>query len=123
MALLEGWAQIDLLNRSSQGEQLVFQGQEAAGDPPMLYAISVEADAEAVELVDGYQGYEDAVFTANGQSVLYTARVGVDRDAVDVGLVSADGEKKPKTLYEEAFLVDVRWDELDPFYEVFGKGQ
>jgi hypothetical protein len=86
----------------------------------LLYAISVEAGAEAVELVDEYQGYDNAVFTVNGQSILYTARVGVDRDAVDIGLVSADGEKKPKVLYEEAFLVDVRWDGLDPFYEVFG---
>jgi Tol biopolymer transport system component len=121
--LLEGWAQVDLLNRSSKGEQLVFQGWGEDGDSLALYAIAVGADAQAVELVAEYQGYEDAVFTANGQSILFTARVGAERDAVDIGLVEVDGEKKPKVLYQEAFLVDVRWDKLHPFLTAFGGEQ
>jgi Tol biopolymer transport system component len=117
--LLEGWAEVSLLNRSPGGDQLAFQGRQSAGDALVLYAIAIEAGAEPVELADEYQGYERAVFTANGQSVLYTGRIGDERDAVDVGLVSADGEKKPKALYEKAFLVDVRWDELYPFLTPF----
>jgi Tol biopolymer transport system component len=121
--LLEGWAEIDLLNRSPRGDQLVFQGRQNTADPLILYALTVEAGAEPVELDDDHDGFEDAVFTANGQSVLYTARVGDERDAVDVGLVSTDGEKKPKVLYEKAFLVDVRWDDLDPFLMPFAGDQ
>jgi len=115
----EGWAEIDLLNRLRRGGQLVFQGRQSAADPLALYALAVEADAEPVELDDEPEGVESAVFTAGGQSVLYTARVGDERDAVDVGLVATDGEKKPRVLYEKAFLVDVRWDDLDPFLTLF----
>jgi hypothetical protein len=121
--LLEGWAEIDLLNRLRRGGQLVFQGRQNAADPLALYALAIEADAEPVELDDEPEGVENAVFTASGGSVLYTARVGNERDAVDVGLVSADGEKKPKVLYEKAFLVDVRWDDLDPFLTLFAGDQ
>jgi Tol biopolymer transport system component len=121
--LLDGWAEISLLNRSPGGDQLAFQGWQSAGDVLILYAIATEAGAEPVELADEYQGYESAVFTANGQSVVYTARIGDERDAVDVGLVSADGEKKPQVLYEKAFLVDVRWDDLYPFLTPFSGEQ
>jgi Tol biopolymer transport system component len=119
LQVLAGWAELELLNRSPQGTQLVFQGRQASGAPLVLYAVPIKEGAEPVELDDGYQRYESAVFTANGRSILYTARVGDERDAVDVVLVDADGEKDPQLLYEKAYLVDVRWDQLHPFVTPF----
>ena len=121
--LLEGWAELALLNRTLRQEKLVFQGRQASDAPLALYALPLKEGAQPVELDDAYVRYESAAFTANGRSILYTARVGDERDAVDVIQVDAAGEKKPKLLYEKAYLVDLRWDRLYPFVTPFQSDQ
>ncbi len=116
--LLEEWALIALLNRSPDGRHLVFWGREDKKDDAVLYSIAVEEGADAVELDDDSDGFRNAVFTANGRSVLYTAITGRDPDDVSVYQVAVDGEGRSEELYEEAFLVDVRWDDLLPFSRV-----
>jgi len=113
--LLEGWASIELLNRSSGGRSLVFWAAEEAGDDPVLYSVAVQEGADAVELDDDGEEFLNAVFTSDGQFVLYTADTGNDDDDVEVRRVRVDGEEKFETLYDEAILVDVRWDDINPF--------
>ncbi len=113
--LLKRWGYIQLLNRSPNGRQVVFWGREDREDDPVLYSIALEEDADPVELDDDSEGYRNAVFTSNGRNVLYTAITGDDPQDVSVYQVRADGEDKPEELYEEAILLDVRWDDLNPF--------
>ncbi|MBE9508998.1 MAG: hypothetical protein IMY86_13235, partial [Chloroflexi bacterium] len=113
--LLEGWASIELLNRSAGGRQLAFAALEDSGDDPVLYSIAVEDGADPIELDDDGEDFYRAVFSANGQFVLYSARTGSDFDELEVRRVRADGKERFETLYEEAGLVDVCWDDMDPF--------
>lgn len=110
--LLSKWQSISLLNRSRDGQQLIFWGQPSVRDDPALYAIAVEQDAVPVELSREHSQVYNAVFTTNGRSALYTA---VD-EAVDVCVyqVLIDGSAGPETLYRDAYLVDARWDPLHP---------
>jgi len=113
--LLDEWYQVTLLNRPKGGRQLVFWGQEDRGDDSILYSVAVKDGAHPIELDDDNKGFRNAVFTANGKAVLYTAETGSDPDDVDVCQVPADGSDKYEVLYREAFLADVRWDDLHPF--------
>jgi Tol biopolymer transport system component len=113
--LLDEWNRIDLFNQSPNGNRLVFSGQEDQGDEPVLYTINVEDGADLVEIDDNSEGFRNAVFTANGKSVVYTTRTGPDPDDVEIIQAGADGEGKGQVLYEEAFLVDIRWGEIAPF--------
>ena len=61
------------------------------------------------------RAFDNAVFIANGKSIIYTARTGSDPDDVDVCQVSADGSDRFQVLYKEAILADVQWDVLNPF--------
>ena len=40
--LLDGWAEIDLLNRAPKGRRLVFQARQNSGDDSVLYSVAVE---------------------------------------------------------------------------------
>ena len=117
--LLEEWHQIALLNRSGSGRHLVFWGQEDRGDDPILYSIAIEDGADPIELDDDNDGFNNAVFTADGKSIVYTAVTGSNPDDVDVCQVPVDGSDKFEVLYKEAFLADVQWDELNPFQQVW----
>jgi dipeptidyl aminopeptidase/acylaminoacyl peptidase len=123
LRVLAGWSEFDLLNRSRKGDRLVFQGRRVDDAPLMLYAVPVQAGAAPVELDGEYQRYESAAFTANGRSILYTARVGDERDALDVVQVDTSGEQEPQLRYEKAYLVDLRWDQLHPFVLAFDANQ
>ncbi len=116
--LLKGWASIMPLNRSPNGRQLVFWGRKDSDDDPVLYSLALEDGADPVELDDDSESIRNAVFTADGRSVVYTAVTGDEPYDVTVYQVQADGEEKPQELYDEAVLVDVRWDDLRPFVRV-----
>ena len=115
LRLLDGWAEIQVLNRSRKGKHLVFEARHEGESDPALYSIAVEAGAEPVALDDEHKGFVDAVFMAGGQSILYTGAIGDAYDAVDVCLAPIDGGGGFEVLYEKAFLIDVRWDDLYPF--------
>ena len=117
--LLDEWYQVELLNRTSGGRQLVFWGQEDRGDDYILYSIAVEDGAKPIELDDDNEGFRNAVFAVNGKAVVYTAETGRSPDDVDVCQVPADGSDKFQVLYKEAFLADVRWDDLYPFRSMY----
>jgi dipeptidyl aminopeptidase/acylaminoacyl peptidase len=113
--LLEGWHAVEILNRSPRGERLAFAGQQTPADPSVLYAIDVAAGAVAVVLDDVHVGFENAVFTDRGRSVLYTGLLAGEAGETDVCRVPAAGNATFEVLYERARLVDVRWDRLNPF--------
>lgn len=117
--LLQEWDKFDLLNISPNGRQLVFVGIEDRGDDPILYLIELEKGADPIELDDDNEGFPNAVFTSDGKSILYTAVTGNTPDDVDVNLVPTNGEERYQTLYRDAFLADIRWDDMEPFYIAF----
>jgi len=57
----------------------------------------------------------NAVFTANGKEVVYTANTGFDLDEVEVRQITLGDENEIKVLYEEAFLQDVEWKDMYAF--------
>jgi len=120
--LVEEWASIRLLNLSPDGSQLAFSGYEDSGDDPALYVVSTEGEADPVELDDDlekgrfFAGVRNAVFSADGESVIYTAITGDDSDDVEVRRVRVDGEEDYEVLYEEAILAAARWDNVAPSY-------
>jgi len=117
--LIEEWASLQVLNCSSNGKHLVFVGQEDYRDDPVLYSIEVKADSKPVELDDDADGYSNAVFTPSGTEVIYTSVTGYDKDDVEVRSVPVDGEERYERLYDEAFLVDVQWGQMDPFNGIY----
>jgi len=109
--LLEEWAAVRVLNLSPRGDRLILWAREDFGDDPVLYSIAVGGDeGDLVELDDDGENFDNAVFSADGRSVIYTAATGDDIDEVEVRRARVDGEEDYETLYEEAYLVDVRWD-------------
>jgi hypothetical protein len=116
--VLSGWYEVEVLNRSPRGDRLVYAGRQARSDPVALYVVDVAAGAVPVLLDGEHVGFENAVYTDNGRSILYTGLL--DGDAgeageADVCLVPAAGDEPFEVLYERARLVDVRWDRLYPF--------
>jgi hypothetical protein len=113
--LLDDWATLQVVNRSLRGGQLAVIGQPQSADPLALYSIAVEAGASPVLLDDEHISFGPVVFTGNAKSLLYTAYVGDGADEMDVCQVPVEGGAV-EVLYEKAFLVDVRWDSLVPFW-------
>jgi hypothetical protein len=113
--LLEDWADIRLLNLGGDAPQLLFAGREEARDPDTLYRIDLVEGADAVEVDDDAEDFRNAVFAERGGAVIYTAAVGDDSDEVEVRRWTEGEAAGPEVMYSEAFLVDVAWDDLNPF--------
>lgn len=113
--LVEEWSMVRLLNRSPQGDRVVLSGQEDFGDTPVLYSVAVEEGADLEELDDDSERFLNAVFAGDEQSVFYTAITGPAADDREVRQVQADGGEDYEVLFEEAFLIDARWGDVDPF--------
>jgi hypothetical protein len=113
--LLDDWATVQVASRSTRAGQLAVIGQPQPEDPLALYSIAVEGGASPVLLDDEHLSFGPVVFTANGKELLYTAYVGDGADEMDVCQVPVEGGAVD-VLYEKAFLVDVRWDSLVPFW-------
>jgi dipeptidyl aminopeptidase/acylaminoacyl peptidase len=114
--LFEGWADIALLDLSPNGRMLVLAAVEDPGDDPVLYSIEIEQGAKPVALDKDADGFVNAVFTADGRYVIYSAITGTDMNDREVRQVRLDGKDKYEVLYEKAVIVDVRWDDLSPFW-------
>lgn len=113
--ILEDWYNISVLAFSKGW--LVFSGIEDSGDDPVLYAVQLSGDAEPVELDGNEESFLNAVITANGAEVIYTARTGDDSDDIAVKRISLSGEEAPEVLYDEAQLVSASWAETSPTWE------
>lgn len=113
--LLEDWYEVRLLNRSANGRWTVVVGREDYTDNPAMYSIEVTDGADPRELDDSFEGVVNAVFTASGNEILYGVVTGPNEDDVEVRRVGVEGEERSATLYDEALLVAVEWDRMEPF--------
>jgi hypothetical protein len=116
--LIEAWNEINLIGVSSNGKTLAFTGRESANDDRYLFSIESKDGAKIVELDTEAKDIQNAVFTGDGSQIIYTARTGTSPDEVEVRRVKKTGGDY-ETLYENAFLVDVQWAELNPFYQAY----
>ena len=118
--VIDEWRGFRLLNVADDESHLAFLGQEDAGDDAVLYGIALEDGARMVELDDETEdGVQNAVDSSNGDFVLYTAVTGDDVDERAIMQVQRDGESTVELVYDERILVDVAWDELEPFQRVW----
>jgi Tol biopolymer transport system component len=116
--VLEGWDEIDLLNRGPSGNRLAFQGRQEPEGPLALYSVAVESGGGAILLDDVHAAFESAFFTRNGASILYMAQDPAGSDQTDICVVPADGGEAFEVMYEQAALVGVRWGAMQPFQTV-----
>lgn len=113
--LMEEWYDIQLLNRAANGRTVVLAAQEDRGDDYILFSVALQKGNAPVKLDDRYESYRNAVFLSNNRDILYTGIGGSRYDDTDVLRVSANGGKPGEVLYQEAELLDARWDRLNPF--------
>ena len=116
--LLDGWAQVSVLNQSHSGKRIVFSGGEDPGDPIALYAGDLEGSGTIIELDDDHNAYSNAVFVPGDKTVVYTGVSFSGGTDIDVLRVPVDRSESPTVLYRDAFLVDVGWSDLAPFRPV-----
>ena len=117
--VLEEWDQITLLNISPNYDEIVFVAIEDFGDDPILLLAQLDPGVPLVELDTGSEGFPNAVFSANGRDVLYTASTGDGNDEFEVVRISSNGEGA-ELLYEEAYLDAVSWATVEaPFLQAF----
>lgn len=107
------WYMINLLNISPDGKRIVLTAKEDSDDQPVLYCIKIEEGAELIELDDDGDRFWNAVFSSNGNSVIYSVR---EDDDYEVRRVKVTGEQSPETVYEDAELLDVSWGDLAPWF-------
>jgi hypothetical protein len=116
--LIEAWDEINLVSIASNNKTLAFTGRESASDDRYLFSIESKDGAKIVELDTEAMDIRNAVFTNNNSQIIYTARTGTSPDEVEVRRVKTTGGDY-ETLYENAFLVDVQWAEMNPFYQAY----
>ena len=115
--LLEEWDSFDPLQISPNGRTLIFEGMEDDGDDLTLYAISLSADSQPVELDDDMEEMlvELAMFSSNGREFVYSVRTGSDSDDIEVRTVRVNGDETPEELYDEAVLIAAGWNAYSTF--------
>jgi hypothetical protein len=116
--LIDAWAEINLMSLSPNNKTLAFTGRESASDDRYLFSVPVKDGAKIVELDSDAVDIRNAAFTGNNSEIIYTAATGSNPDEVEVRRIKASGGDF-ETLYGGAFLVDVQWMEISPFYEAF----
>jgi dipeptidyl aminopeptidase/acylaminoacyl peptidase len=116
--LIDAWAEINLMSLSSDNKTLAFTGRESASDDRYLFSVNVKDGADIVELDSDAVDIRNAAFTGNNSEIIYTAATGSNPDEVEVRRIKASGGDY-ETLYGGAFLVDVQWMEISPFYEAY----
>lgn len=112
---LEEWESVALYNVDPDGSQLLLASVEDRGDDPLLMLVSLEEGTRSVEMDSSSEGFINAVFSANGRDVLYTAKTGNDDNDLDVLRVAAAGDGAATVLHEGAQLDAVSWAQLNPF--------
>ncbi len=123
--VLEGWADVQLLNLSPDGDLLLLSGREDPGDPAALFVVELQGDREPIVLDEDLEAVPNAVFDTRGRQVWYTASSGPDPDEVEVRRIGVAGDRPPEVIYAQGALVDVAWGDLRPFlssYLTFNTG-
>ncbi len=117
--VLEEWSSFRLHDMAVGENRLLLTAVEDSGDDPVLLLAQLEASAPLIELESENEGFLNAVFSANGREVFYTAVTGNSADDVQVVQAPASGEEAGEVLYEEARLDAVSWAEMQPFGTVW----
>lgn len=112
--IIEEWQEIGLLNISPDYDEIVFAGVEDPGDDPLLLLASLAEDGRLVELDDVSDEFANAVFSADGRDLLYTAYDARDADSYEIVRVATDGASAGELLYEGAYLDSVSWASVNP---------
>jgi len=116
--LIEAWAEINLMSLSPDDKTLAFTGRESASDGRYLFSISAKDGAKIIELDSEPTDIRNAAFTSDSSKIIYTAATGSSSNEVEVRRIKTSGGDY-EILYGGAFLVDVQWMEINPFYEAF----
>ena len=116
--LIEAWAEINLMSLSPDNKTLAFTGRESASDGRYLFSISAKDGAKIIELDSEPTDIRNAAFTSDSSKIIYTAATGSSSNEVEVRRIKTSGGDY-EILYGGAFLVDVQWMEINPFYEAF----
>jgi hypothetical protein len=111
--ILKDWSQFQVINLST--DTLLLSGREDETDDLALYAATLTADADLIELDDSADAYGYGIIVPDGRVALYNATVGDNLDDIVVRQVRLDGEEPPEDLYEGMLLVATSWAEIDPF--------
>jgi hypothetical protein len=111
--VVENWADLVLLDTSTDGLQLLYAGSDSANADRSLYLARLDAQ-ENLTLDDDVDGITNGLFNEKNNAVLYTALTGTKPDDVEIRLTQTDLSKPPEVLYSNAFLVAAQWDTLQP---------
>jgi hypothetical protein len=113
--ILDAWTEFQILNRLPTGNSLILAGREDPRDDSTLFTLEVADGADPITLDNDNEAVLNAVVTADGNEILYTASTGSNSDEVEVRRVQSDGREPYEVLYAESRLVDVQWDDLQRF--------
>ena len=117
--VVENWSSVTLLDTSSDGLQLLYAGAEAVDDDASLYLASLDAKTSAT-LDNHADGISNGLFSADDQSVIYTALTGSGPDDAEIRRIQTDAADPAEVLYSDAVLVAAQWDILLPFQISYG---
>lgn len=121
--VIDEWSDFTMLNVATDEAHLTFSGQEDVGDDVILYGVPLVDGERIIEMDDETQnGVLNAAYMSNGDYVLYTAITGNDYDDSAIKQVQRDGESRAEIIYDKRILIDVAWDELEPFQRVWFSG-
>jgi hypothetical protein len=121
--LAEEWYEISLLNRSQNGQIILWSGKEEYKDDTALYVSKVEDNSRPEMLDDDdTEIIINAVLDPKGTSAIYSVVTGKDLDELEVRQISIDGKGRYEVIYQDDLMVDVRWDLLAPFSSFMGLG-
>lgn len=112
--IVEDWEYLQLLNISPDKNQIVFYAIEDPGDDPVLLLSSLRPEGGLVELDSVSDEFYNAVFSADGRDVIYTAHRGSSGEDYEIVRVPATAETPGELLYEEAYLDAVSWTSVNP---------
>ena len=112
--VVEGWADVTPLDTSADGLQLLFSGVEDDEDSQVLYLADL-ANKNNTTLDDDFERIGNALFSAAGDTVIYTAITGENADDAEVRRMPVDKSEPAEVLYAEAVLIAAQWDTLQPF--------
>ena len=122
LILADEMENFSLLDISPDGKEVLFTGRQIGGETAALYLSPLEKAAVPQVLDDTARSISNAVFTYDGDRVVYTAVTGDSSDEVEIRLVNLISEKQLEVIYSAAFLVSTQWKNIDAFQTLYMSG-
>jgi hypothetical protein len=110
---------VTLLDTSVDGLQLLYAGAEDVDGDASLYLAQLDTK-NSLTLDDNAKGIGNALFSARGDTVVYTALTGSNPNDAEIRRVKTEGVEPPDVLYTGAVLVAAQWDTFQPFLVTTG---